>query len=409
MKSSKHKELISALEQELHRLSPDLSFSKTNIDPYTQLLYIVKVSIDTLLEEKASIKSEITKLNREHSPRSCQSEPADVNKTSSKLIDAQKELKKFERLLRQKEKKIHEQESELKKFSLSLNEQEQKLKEDLKIFQAKSIEQEKRLRELIRRENILREQQDKLNTIKLEDNKNANTINGSKFQRCYSERTGNGQEDSLSLYLKKCTLKIEEDKKQLDTKEKQLLEKQNKLESLEAELKLKIQECEKEKIKYINSTEPKQQRTEFSTEKSSFVNKKNLFDPKSFIVSIYKELEQNLDVLEGVGPLTKLKEVFELIIDEINEKEKILDDRTKKLLREEEKMLNKSKEFYTVTEQFDRLKNEIRDFNKSLKKDIEFMFSRVKLQSEEFSKNLKEVESLRKQLAQSIFLSPDDT
>ena len=423
IKISKHTELIKALEQELHRLSPDLSFNKANLDPYTQLLYIVKVSIDTLLEEKATIKSELSKLSREHSPRSCQSEPADVSQASSKLLDAQKELKKLERLLIQKEKKLNERESELKNTLNSFTERENYLKDQHNLVQAKSIEVDKRLKEIIKRENNFKELQDKVKITQQDENKKLSLHLTAKPQRCYSERASNIPEDSFNSNLKKFSEKLNQDKKVLESREKELKEKQLELKEKQLELKekqlelkkvadeleLKIKAFENEKMKNFNSSEGKIQKAEFSTDKSlTFDHKKKLFDPKEIVLGVCKELEQNLDVLEGEGPLVRIKELIEMVVDEINEKEKVLGDRMNGIEREEERMLKKSRLFYTLNEEFLRFKHEIVNFNKGFKKDIECMLSRVKLQFDELSKNLIEVENLRSQLAQSIFLSPSD-
>ncbi|OMJ79732.1 hypothetical protein SteCoe_20212 [Stentor coeruleus] len=53
-------DFIKLLEREIKRLSPSLSLSMRTSDPLGQILEIVRIAVDTMIEEKKSLESEYT-------------------------------------------------------------------------------------------------------------------------------------------------------------------------------------------------------------------------------------------------------------------------------------------------------------------------------------------------------------
>lgn len=406
----KGQEFIKILEKELKRLSPTLNLSMSNLDPYSQIVYIIRVAIDTLLEEKRSLESEYLKLSHESLPHSSSSDQGDMVQAKSKLIDAQKELKKFERLMKQKEKQLEEREKEIQLSQNSGSKNDSSMSKEVSYLNAKNKELEIRIKALIDKEEELKLANEKLN-------KERNHFEGEKLA-VFHMRTQLQQNHAESERLKELASvgyeNTKRERERIQVEEKILKEKEQALELrqdyiektlIELEKKKKAFEAEKSKFRLEKSSTIKQgieEKFNLIDERSD--KKFNFIDSRSQTMKTLPETPDRGTNTEMDKLFSKLKEQIEIYNEEVSTRELIILDKQNKLKTQQEIFNAKLEQLGKLEKFLNGVKNDIIQFRDFLMTEFEDMFKRLRVQFELFNRKLAEIERLQIRLSDNIFL-----
>lgn len=404
----KGQEFIKILEKELKRLSPTLNLSMSNLDPYSQIVYIVRVAIDTLLEEKRSLESEYLKLSHESLPHSSSSDQGDMAQAKSKLIDAQKQLKKFERLMKQKEKQLEEREIQLGHNSISKT--DNSMSREVSSLNAKNKELEIRIKALIDKEEELKQVNEKLNKERnhFEGEKLAVFHMKSQLQQNHAESERLKELASVGYEnTKRERERVQLEEKILKEKEQALELKQDYIEKTLSELekKKKAFEDEKSKFRLEKSNTVKQgieERLSLIDERSD--KKFNFIDSRSQTMKTLPETPDRNSNTEMEKLFSKLKEQIEIYNGEVVTREQKILEKQKKLRTQQEVFNSKLLQLGRLENFLNGVKDEIIQFRDFLMTEFEDMFKRMRVQFELFNRKLAELEKLQVRLSNNIFL-----
>jgi hypothetical protein len=398
---SKTRDFIKTLEKEVKRLSPTLNLSMTSLDPYSQIIYIVRVAIDTLIDERKSIESEYLKVSHESCPHSASSDQAELLQAKSKLIDAQNQLKKFERLVRQKEKKIEEREKELE--SITFNVKGKSFPDE--IIQ-KNKEIETRIKAL-----IVKEEEVKNNADQLE--RERKHFEGEKLAVFHmkGQISANLQESEKNMENSRRNLEgIEKEKEKIAFEAKILLEKEEALRLKQEYIEKTMGDLDKRK-KALED-----EKTKFRIERTSLgkvmKEEKSLDDDRKFTFGECRsqtsrtlpETPERLQNKEMDGLFNRLREQMEVYNQEVSIRETILNEKQKKIKQTEEKMKKNLQIYQDYEKIIIRVKNEINEFRAVILEEFETMFKRMKVQLELLTRKTSEVDKLNSKISDSIFL-----
>lgn len=405
----KGQEFILILEKELKRLSPTLNLSMSNLDPYSQVIYIVRVAVDTLIEEKRSLESEFMKISHESIPYSSSSDHGEAVQAKSKLLDAQKQLKKFERLMKQKEKQLEEREKELENQRKSLKNCDNLIPPETNTLNAKSKELEIRIKALIDKEEELKQANEKLNKERnhFEGEKLAVFHMKSQMQQNYAESERLKELTSVGYEnMKREKERMQLEEKILKEKETALGLRQDYIEKTLSELekRKKIFEDEKSKFRLERTSTVKQgleEKIGIIEEKN---NKMHYVDSRSQTMKTLPETPDRNVNNEMQGLFSSLIQQIEVYNNEVSTREKIIQDKQNKIKLEQEKFKQKVDQLLKLEKFLLGVKDEIVHFRDFLLKEFEEMFKRLRIQFELFNRKLIEIEKLQVKLTDSIFL-----
>ena len=405
---TKAQEFIKTLERELKRLSPTLNLTMTNLDPYSQIIYIVRVAIDTLIDERKSIESEYLKLSHDSCPHSASSDQADVQQAKSKLIDAQKQLKIFERLVRQKEKKIQEREKELESRNQLPNHQDFSFDQTHSTTSQKNKEIEARIKALIEKEEEVKQASDLLSKERkrFEGEKLAVFHMKSQIQHndTETEKIKSQVKTTLeSLQNDREKLKFEE--KILHEKEEALKLKQDYIEKTLSDLEKRKKNLEEEKSRFrIEKSSLSRINTEFKYESQEDNRKFGFADFSSNSIKTLTDTPERGHNKELDNLYTQLHEQMEVYNQEVSLREEIINEKQRKLKQAEEKFKRKEKMFIDYEIILLNIKKEIIEFKSNILEEFETMFRRLKVQFELITRKISEVDKLQVKMNESIFL-----
>lgn len=405
----KGQEFILILEKELKRLSPTLNLSMNNLDPYSQIIYIVRVAVDTLIEEKRSLESEVMKISHESIPYSSSSDHGDAAQAKLKILDAQKQLKRFERLMKQKEKHLEEREKELENQRNSLKKSGGLVVPENSALNDKSKELEIRIKALIDKEEELKQTSEKLN-------KERNHFEGEKLA-VFHMKTQMQQNYAESERLKELTSvgyeNMKREKERMEVEERILKEKETALELRQDYIQKTLGELEKRK-KVFEDEKSKFRLERTSTVKQGLEEKIGIIDGRDNKMQFVDSRSQTMKTLPETPDRNKnndMERLFSSLIqqievynNEVSTRERIIQDKQKKMKLEQEKFKQKVDQLMNLEKFLLGVKGEIIHFRDYLLKEFEEMFKRLRIQFELFNRKLIEIEKLQVKLTESIFL-----
>ena len=405
---AKAQEFIKTLEREVKRLSPTLNLSMSNLDPYSQIIYIVRVAIDTLIDERKSIESEYLKLSHDSCPHSASSDQAELQQTKSKLIDAQKQLKKFERLVRQKEKRIEEREKELDSLNLLQNRQEVSLDQSFSTLTQKNKEIEARIKALIEKEDEIKQASELLSKERkhFEGEKLAVFHMKSQIQQnqSESEKIKNQVQATLET-LQKEREKLQFEEKILNEKEDAIKLKQDYIEKTLSDIEKRKKALEEEKTRFrIERSSLVRSQTENKSINNEDDIKFGFADYRSNTMKTLPETPERSQNKELDSLYTRLHEQMEIYNQEVSLREDIINEKQRRLKQAEEKFKRKAKNFIDYEKILISIKNEITEFKSNILEEFETMYRRLKVQFELITRKISEVDKLQVKLTDSIFL-----
>ena len=404
---TKAQEFIKTLEREIKRLSPTLNLTMTSLDPYSQIIYIVRVAIDTLIDERKSVESEYLKLSHDSCPHSASSDQADIQQAKSKLIDAQKQLKIFERLVRQKEKKIQEREKELESLNILPNRQEFSFEQTHSTVSQKSKEIEARAKSLIEKEEEIKQASDLLSKERkrFEGEKLAVFHMKSQIQQSQieAEKVKTQMKATLdSIQSEREKLKFEE--KIRREQEEALKLKQDYIDKALSDLEKRKKSLEEEKNRFrIEKSSLSRTNTEIKNE-SHEDRKFGLADFSSNSIKTLTDTSERGHSKELDGLYTQLHEQMEIYNQEVSLREEIINEKQRKLKQAEEKFKRKDKMFLDHEMILLSIKKEINEFRSSILEEFETMFRKLKVQFDLITRKISEVDKLQVLMNESIFL-----
>ena len=346
-KVNPNSEFIKAIEQELKKLSPTLSLSLSiRSDPLSQILEIVRIAINTLSQEKQNLECEYMKLSKISASKPNE-DSNELIQARNKLVNAQKELEKYQLLLADKEKQLEIQVSELANEYQALSQEKRNAEIERSIYEGRSHETEIRIKALLDKENQLKSASEVLlrDRQQIERDKKEIDILKEKIEKNYNESEKIREVNLIAQEnLQRDIEKYETECRILEDKNQAISLKQNYLEKIQEDIERKKKVLEEEKYKIHKEREYLQnykqqisdERLNLREEIQEFEKTRRFVDTK---LIEYKTVAQNPEITgsKELGSLfEKLASQIEIFNQEISEKEnKIAEERRKNQLDKE--------------------------------------------------------------------------
>lgn len=409
--SNSNFEFIMAIDNELKKLSPGLSISLKNGEPLTQVLDIVRFSINALINEKAKLMQESSKIFRTTTAKS-HSDSVETKKT--KFVNAKQELDLYEDLLAQKVKILEGQEiqfaEKLKRFEdekanfqleksildtkaheleiriLALKDKETSLKKDLSVFanDKKDLEEEKN--------NILRMKQ------KVEENYNesekireVNLIAQENLQKDIKifqveKQILEDRSQSVSLketYIEKLQEDIERKKRILDEEKLNNIREQEYLKELKQEI------SEKKMTLHEESQE---------TERTKRFIEGKVIELKNGPISLVSEPKEILNLYN------KLQSQIEVFNEEILIRETRFLHQQQKLKKDQEKLAFFFNLAQKIEHKLNETKEEISQFRREIVAEAEMILANANELCTSLNERFPMLDALYSRMHQNLFL-----
>ncbi|OMJ89271.1 hypothetical protein SteCoe_8566 [Stentor coeruleus] len=394
-------DFIKSLEREIKRLSPNLSISLRTIDPLAQILEIVRIAVDTLIEEKKSLESEYTKLSRESSPKMGSEDSKELSISKSKIFTAQKELLKLEELLKAKEKHLNLRDQDNVILSSKFEDERRALDSEKSQLKSKTRELEIRIRALQEKEadftslteNFWHEksafEREKQSFILIKQKIEENRLESEKIK----EKTLITQEN-----LQKEREKFDFEWRMLEEKTVAMTLKQDYIDKSQLDLERKKKMIEEERTKVIiekeNLIKIKQ---EISDERLSRFEERQEND-KSKRLNISK-INESAETHELSKMFEILKSQIEVYNKEVASKESKIETQQQGIKKNHEKISNGFSSLGFIHQSLQRTKSEILQFNNYILPQIEDAFKEANNLIQIFAKRFTEVEAMEKKLS----------
>ena len=414
-------ELIKALENELKKLSPQLSISSKGGDPLNQIVDIVRFSIEALLSEKRNLEQESIKLIRSGTER-VQSDSFDTTNSKKRLVIAQKELERYQQLLIEKEKSLQIREAELDTAAYEFTEERKISQVEASIIEGKAHELEIRIMALRDKESQLKNMTDtfEIERRKIEDEKNTILKIKQKIEENCME----------SEKIREINL-ITQENLQRDIKlfevEKQILEEKVQAQALKQDYIEKSQEDLERKKRQID-----EERNKISREREYLQNlKQEISDQKISLQEDLQESEKTKRLIEGtlselkskptasnftetkdiVGIYAKLQGQIEIYNSEVNIREAKIADQQDRLRKDRERLNYSIDAIGQIQNRLIATKNEILAFRNEILYEFESLFTKSSGMCTSLSKKLPLIDELYSRMNQNlyIFSSATDT
>lgn len=397
-------DFIKSLEREIKRLSPSLSLSTRTNDPLGQILEIVRIAVDTLIEEKKSLESEYTRLSRGNSPKISSEDSKELSISKSKIFSAQKELSKIEELLKAKEKRLDISDQENIILSSKLEDERRILDYEKSQLQSKTRELEIRIRALREKEadftssteNFWREK------AAFEREKQSFLLVKQKIEENHSE----------SEKIKEITLitqeNLQKEREKFDFEWRMLEEKA-------AAMTLKQDYIEKSQLDLERKKKMiEEERTKFLIEKESLIKiKQQISDER---LSRFEERQENnkskrIDdsKINESGEARELSKIFdylksqiEVYNKEVTSKELKIGMQQQGIKKNHEKLSNEFSGLGLIHQSLQRTKSDILQFNNYILPQIEDAFKEANSLVQTFVKRFAEVEIIEKKLSKYL-------
>lgn len=397
-------DFIKSLEREIKRLSPSLSLSTRTNDPLGQILEIVRIAVDTLIEEKKSLESEYTRLSRGNSPKISSEDSKELSISKSKIFSAQKELSKIEELLKAKEKRLDISDQENIILSSKLEDERRILDYEKSQLQSKTRELEIRIRALQEKEadftssteNFWREK------AAFEREKQSFLLVKQKIEENHSE----------SEKIKEITLitqeNLQKEREKFDFEWRMLEEKA-------AAMTLKQDYIEKSQLDLERKKKMiEEERTKFLIEKESLIKiKQQISDER---LSRFEERQENnkskrIDdsKINESGEARELSKIFdylksqiEVYNKEVTSKELKIGMQQQGIKKNHEKLSNEFSGLGLIHQSLQRTKSDILQFNNYILPQIEDAFKEANSLVQTFVKRFAEVEIIEKKLSKYL-------
>ena len=403
-------DLIMALENELKRLSPQLSLSLKGGDPFNQLLDVVRFSIDALLIEKRNLEQDLTKLISNGTERA-KSDSLDTINSKRKLAIAQKELERYQQLLIEKEKGLKIRETEL-------NAAIHDFTEERKLSQVEGSIREGKVQELESKFLALRDKEAEIKMLSDRINDERNNIlklkEKTEINYMESEKT---REINLITQenLKKDIRLFEVEKQILEEKTQAFALKQISIEKSQEELERKMSQINDERNKISREREYLQSlKQEISDQKVSLQEALQESDkPKRLVEGTLGDLQSDpaiSDFTEGkdiLGIYQKLQEQIEIYNEEITIREAKIADQQDRLRSDRERLNYSIDAIEQIQAKLNDTKNEILTFRNEILYEFEALFTKCTGIYTSISKKLPVPEELYSRMTQNLYLFPD--
>ena len=399
-----------ALENELKRLSPQLSLSLKGGDPFNQLLDVVRFSIDALLIEKRNLEQDLTKLISNGTERA-KSDSLDTINSKRKLAIAQKELERYQQLLIEKEKGLKIRETEL-------NAAIHDFTEERKLSQVEGSIREGKVQELESKFLALRDKEAEIKMLSDRINDERNNIlklkEKTEINYMESEKT---REINLITQenLKKDIRLFEVEKQILEEKTQAFALKQISIEKSQEELERKMSQINDERNKISREREYLQSlKQEISDQKVSLQEALQESDkPKRLVEGTLGDLQSDpaiSDFTEGkdiLGIYQKLQEQIEIYNEEITIREAKIADQQDRLRSDRERLNYSIDAIEQIQAKLNDTKNEILTFRNEILYEFEALFTKCTGIYTSISKKLPVPEELYSRMTQNLYLFPD--
>ena len=403
-------DLIMALENELKRLSPQLSLSLKGGDPFNQLLDVVRFSIDALLIEKRNLEQDLTKLISNGTERA-KSDSLDTINSKRKLAIAQKELERYQQLLIEKERGLKIRETEL-------NAAIHDFTEERKLSQVEGSIREGKVQELESKFLALRDKEAEIKMLSDRINDERNNIlklkEKTEINYMESEKT---REINLITQenLKKDIRLFEVEKQILEEKTQAFALKQISIEKSQEELERKMSQINDERNKISREREYLQSlKQEISDQKVSLQEALQESDkPKRLVEGTLGDLQSDpaiSDFTEGkdiLGIYQKLQEQIEIYNEEITIREAKIADQQDRLRSDRERLNYSIDAIEQIQAKLNDTKNEILTFRNEILYEFEALFTKCTGIYTSISKKLPVPEELYSRMTQNLYLFPD--
>ncbi|OMJ90422.1 hypothetical protein SteCoe_7229 [Stentor coeruleus] len=399
-------DFIRSLEKEIKRLSPSLSLSIRSGDPLGQILEIIKIAIDTLIEEKKSLESEYTRLSNESLPKAVSEDSREMVTSKSKILNAQKELAKIESLLRTKEKRLEVKEQDNLALSLKLTEEKRSLEHEKSQLESKTRELEIRIRALHEKENEFSSSTENFWDEKsaLEKEKQSVFLLKQKTEENYSESERIKEMNLLAQEnLQKALEKFDFEWKMLEEKVAAMNLKQDYIDKSHIDLERKKRIIEEERTKVLGEKENlikiKQQ---ISDERLNWFEEKQENDKSRRLNESIKSENKQAEISE-TKDLTKiyekLKSQIEVYNIEISAKEFKINLQQQTVKKNTDKISKEFSNLALIHQSLQRTKSEIQQFNTQILPQIEEAFNEANNIVQTFKKKIIEIEMMEKKLS----------
>lgn len=397
-------DFIKSLEREIKRLSPSLSLSTRTNDPLGQILEIVRIAVDTLIEEKKSLESEYTRLSRGNSPKISSEDSKELSISKSKIFSAQKELSKIEELLKAKEKRLDISDQENIILSSKLEDERRILDYEKSQLQSKTRELEIRIRALQEKEadftssteNFWREK------AAFEREKQSFLLVKQKIEENHSESEKIKEITLITQEnLQKEREKFDFEWRMLEEKAAAMTLKQDYIDKSQLDLERKKKMIEEERTKVLIEKESlikiKQQisdeRLSRFEERQENNKSKRIDDSKINESGEARELSKIFDYL---------KSQIEVYNKEVTSKELKIGMQQQGIKKNHEKLSNEFSGLGLIHQSLQRTKSDILQFNNYILPQIEDAFKEANSLVQTFAKRFAEVEIIEKKLSKCL-------
>ena len=355
-RSSKTSDFFRCVEKELKRISPTISLPMQKADTLNFIIEVLRMSIDVLLEEKTNLEQEYKKLNSGRSSRLSNEGYSDLSQAKLKIASTQKELSRYEDLLKEKEKKIDEKQADFELYMKSALVEKEILDNEKSIIEAKSKELELRIQSFQEKEFQMQKNFNDFisDKKKIDAEKAIIKQMKEKIEANYNESEKIREVNIMAHEnIKKDIEKYEVENKVLEDRMALVALKQDYLEKMQYDIDRKKKILDEEKEKFSKDKENllafKQQisdeRLALHEEMQELEKTKKSLDLQETHLKHQKTFEEKPETKDFDSLYDKLKAQIQVFNEEINIRESKLTEKQAKVLFDQKKV---SESFFKI-------------------------------------------------------------